>query len=255
VARSRKGPGASAALAGSAAPGGRLAHRLERLVVGESLDTSRLSYDFDAHHIALVATGPGAGAETKERAGALGCQRLLVETQEHFVWCWLGKRDGFEPAEVDALIGTRSRHGSVGVGEPGRGLAGWRQTHHQARAALSVAARSAGSVVRYANVALLASVLKDDLLAASLRQIYLEPLEAGRDGGEDLRETLRAYFSAGRNVSVAGESIGVTRQAVARRLRAAEERIGRPLSSCGADLEVALSLEALESTPTPRFVP
>jgi DNA-binding PucR family transcriptional regulator len=202
-----------------------------------------------------VATGPGAGVEMKERTGALGCQRLLVETQERFVWCWLGKRESFEPAEVDALTGSRSRHSSVGVGEPGPGLAGWRQSHHQARAALSIAVRSADSVVRYANVALLASVLKDDLLAASLRQIYLEPLEAGRAGGDDLRETLRAYFSAGRNVSVAGESIGVTRQAVARRLRAAEERIGRPLSSCGADLEVALSLGALESAPTPHSVP
>jgi DNA-binding PucR family transcriptional regulator len=143
----------------------------------------------------------------------------------------------------------------LGVGEPGRGLAGWRQTHHQARAALSVAVRSAEPVVRYADAALLASVLKDDLLAASLRQMYLEPLAAERDGGGELRETLRAYFSAGRNVSVAGESIGVTRQAVARRLRAAEAKIGRSLISCGADLEVALRLEALESAPTQLSAP
>ena len=191
----------------------------------------------------------------KERTGDFDCQRLLVEAHEQFVWCWLGKRDGFEPAEVDALARARPRHSLLGLGEPGQGLAGWRQTHHQARAALSVAVRGTESVVRYADAALLASVLKDDLLATSLRQIYLEPLEGGRDGGEELRVTLRAYFSAGRNVSVAGEAIGVTRQAVARRLRAAEERIGRPLTSCGADLEVALSLEALEPSPTPPSAP
>jgi hypothetical protein len=255
VARSRKGPGAGAALAGRAAPGGRLAHRLERLVVGESLDTSRLPYDFEADHIALVATGIGAAEETDERTRALGCQRLLVEAQEYLVWCWLGRRNGFEPAELDALTRARAGHSFLGVGEPGRGLAGWRQTHHQARAALSVAARSTESAVRYADAALLASALKDDLLAASLRQMYLEPLGAGGDRGEELRETLRAYFSAGRNVSVAGESIGVTRQAVARRLRAAEARIGRSLASCGADLEVALSLEALEPATRPPSAP
>jgi DNA-binding PucR family transcriptional regulator len=198
-----------------------------------------------------VATGIGPEEAAKEQTSALNCQRLLVEAQEHFVWCWLGQRDGFEAAEIDALTRVRRRHSSIGVGEPGRGLAGWRQSHHQARAALSIAARSAEPVVRYVDAALLASVLKDDLLAASLRRLYLEPLEAGRDGGKELRDTLRAYFAAGHNVSAAGEAIGVTRQAVARRLRTAEERIGRSLISCGADLEVALRLETLEAAPRP----
>ena len=33
-------------------------------------------------------------------------------------------------------------------------------------------------------------MLQDELLATSLRKIYLTPLEAGRDGGEVARETL-----------------------------------------------------------------
>jgi DNA-binding PucR family transcriptional regulator len=133
----------------------------------------------------------------------------------------------------------------VAIGEPGQGLAGWRLSHHQARAALAVAFRAESPVVRYADVAMLATVLKDELLMSSLQTLYLEPLDGGRDGGEELRQTVRAYFAADRNVSAAAASVGVTRQAVARRLRSAEERLGRPIATWGADLEIALRYEAL----------
>jgi sugar diacid utilization regulator len=254
VARSRRRLVTSAALAGRAGAGGRRAERVERLLAGESLDTSRLAYDFEAHHLALVAKGVRASEALDGRTAASDCQRLLVEVREDLVWCWLGKRQGFEPAEIDALIATRRPEGTwLTVGEPGQGLTGWRLTHHQARAALTVVLRAADPVARYADVALLASVLRDEMLATSLRRLYLEPLEADPDGGEELRRTLRAYFAADRNATVAGAAIGVTRQAVARRLRAVEAKLGRSIAVCGADLQVALRFEEL--APTPLSVP
>lgn len=69
-----------------------------------------------------------------------------------------------------------------------------------ARAALLIAERKGQSILRYADVAVLASVLSDDLGTTSLRQLYLEPLEGMRDGGKVARETLRAYFATQRNV-------------------------------------------------------
>ncbi len=140
----------------------------------------------------------------------------------------------------------------MAIGEPAAGLAGWRLTHRQARAALAVAVRGRRPVVRYADVAILATVLRDDLLAGSLRRLYLEPLEDRRDRGETLRRTLRAWFAAGRNVSMAAAALGVSRQAVARRLRAAEERIGRPLDACDLELDAALRFAALDELDAAR---
>ena len=97
--------------------------------------------------------------------------------------------------------------------------------------------------MRYSGVALLASALQDELLRAALRDLYLAPLEAERDGGAALRQTLRAYFAAERNVSSAAEMLGVNRNTVASRLRVIETTLGRSLGTCATELEVALRLE------------
>lgn len=252
MARSRRSPGTSAPVEARPAAGRGRAERVEKLLAGELLDTARLSYDFEVHHVAVVAVGSGAPEAIDDLT--MGLHRLVVQADDGVVWGWFGKRDGFDHAELEALASTdRSGDLRLAIGEPAYGLAGWRLSHHQAEAALSIAMRGNDTVVRYADVALLASIVKDDLLVTSLLRLYIEPLGGERDGGEALRQTLRAYFAAGRNVSLAGEAIGVTRQAVARRLRATEERLGRSIAACGVELEVALRYEALE--PTPLSVP
>jgi hypothetical protein len=55
------------------------------------------------------------------------------------------------------------------MGEPARGIDGWRLSHRQAKAALPTALRAPEAFVRYGDVALLAATLADDLLATSLR--------------------------------------------------------------------------------------
>jgi DNA-binding PucR family transcriptional regulator len=134
----------------------------------------------------------------------------------------------------------------LAIGQSGRGISGWRLTHRQAKLALSVALRSDDQIVSYSDVALLASVLKDTVLEESLRQAYLAPLEGERDGGVALRETLRAYLAAGRNVSSSAAALGVSRQTVKRRVCLAEERIGHPLSERAVEIETALRLTQLE---------
>jgi DNA-binding PucR family transcriptional regulator len=133
---------------------------------------------------------------------------------------------------------------ALALGERAQGSSGWRLTHRQASAALPIAERS-GEPARYRDVALPAAVARDDLLASSLARLYLDPLEAGRDGGEALRQTLRAYFEAERNISSAAVALGVSRTTVTSRLRLAEELLDRPLSACAAELDVALRFEAL----------
>jgi putative transposase len=93
---------------------------------------------------------------------------------------------------------------------------------------------------------LLAAALNDDTLARSLIEIYLSPLEDARGGGPVLRETLRVYLAAERNVSSTAVALGVARSTVVNRLRTIEERLGRALHSCPAELEIALHLDSIE---------
>jgi len=217
----------------------RRAERVRRLIAGEQLETSGLAYDFDAHHLALVASGADAASSLRELAATLDCRLLIVAPQERVAWAWLGARRPLDPEE----LGLQAEVGegvSLAFGEPGEALAGWRLSHRQAAAALAVAQRGTERVVRYREVALLASALRDELLITSLRQIYLEPLEGERDGGAILRETLRAYLAAGHNVSSTAAALGVSRQGAAKRLRAAEALFGRTMTDCGPELELAL---------------
>ena len=200
-------------------------------------------------HLGLVAVGLDAAPTIEEAAGAADCQALLVDAAGGMLWGWFGSPNGGGRDPAEALLGQRWTPGiTLAIGEPGEGPAGWRRTHRQARAALAVACAGGGSPVRYRDVALLASALRDELLAASLLELYLEPLEGSREDGETLRRTLRAYFQANRNLSRTGETVGATRQAVARRLQAIETRLGRPISECGPELELALRYEALVGT-------
>jgi hypothetical protein len=222
----------------------RLAARVKQLLGGELIDTSELAYDFETCHLGFVASGPGSAEVLGAIAESLHRRALLIRPEESTVWAWLGFRRRLDQDELVALTSRALPAGvAIGIGELGEGIAGWRLTHRQAQAALPIALRSGKAFVRYNEVALVASMLRDDLLIASLRELYLAPLAQERDGGAVARKTLEAYFAAERNVSSAAAMLGVSRQAVGRRLRIVEERIGRPLSACAAELEAALRVE------------
>jgi PucR C-terminal helix-turn-helix domain/GGDEF-like domain len=203
-----------------------------------------LDYDLDGHHLGLMARGDGAREVMRGLAKRLDRRLLASRPEEEPVWaCWLGGRSPLEAAQVLRALGEIALDQAfVAVGEPGEGLSGWRLSHRQAKAALPIAVRRGEHTVRYADVAVLASILCDDLGTISLRQLYLEPLESGRDGGKVARETLRAYFATERNISSTAAALGVDRGTVKNRIRAIEELFGRPLSDFATDLETALRL-------------
>jgi PucR-like helix-turn-helix protein/diguanylate cyclase with GGDEF domain len=207
-------------------------------------DDVELGYDLDGHHLGMMARGEGADEMIRELAKRLDRRLLAGRREEEPVWaCWLGGRHPLATEEVLQVLGnTLSGSFIVTVGEPGEGLSGWRFSHHQAKAALPIAERQGQSIVRYADVALQASILRDDLVTASLRQLYLEPLERARDEGKAARETLRAYFAAERNISSTAAALGVDRRTVTNRIRAIEDLFGRPLRDYATDLEIALRL-------------
>jgi len=218
---------------------------VKALLAGELVDYTELGYDLDAHHLAVMAKGEGAEELMRGIAARLDRRLLAVQREEEpILACWLGGMRPLAAEEaVAALAAAAPERLFLAVGEPAEGLAGWRFSHHQAKAALPIAERRGEAALRYADVAVLASIARDDILATSLRRLYLEPLTRTRDGGRAARETLRAYFDAERNVSSTAAALGVDRRTVRNRLRGIEELLGRPLTGSLADLEIALRLD------------
>jgi len=218
------------------------AELVQKLLAGERPDTSELDYDLDdVWHLGMIANGPKAKRVVRGLADELRRQLLCVSTGEGSVWAWVGGRQQLEMARVEqALAAMSTADVSLVLGEPRKGVAGWRLTHQEARAALLVALRRPEPVMRFADHALAALVLQNESLARSLMRIYLPSL-----GNQVARETLRAYFSAGCNAATAAAKLEIDRHTVERRLRTIETRLGRQLRSCHAELEVVLCLERL----------
>jgi hypothetical protein len=220
---------------GRLSPSRRLADRVERLLAGEMLDISQYGYVLDGHHIGVVCAGSGAEEAVRTLAATLDRSCLVVPRGEASTWAWLGGRPALSREDfVERLKAIWPRRLPAAFGEPAQGLSGWRLTHRQAQAALPTARCGP---VHYAEVALLASAMRDETLVRSLHNLFLVPIRDGRDEGRASLETLKAYFAAQRNISSAAAALGVSRRTVASRLRRIEERLDRLLATCVAALE------------------
>jgi hypothetical protein len=220
------------------------------------MDPAELDYNFDAWHLGVIATGGRAADFVRGLTTALGCERLAVSQGARTTWIWFGRRRRFTMAELKRLSLERPKDVSLTSGEPRRGIEGWRLTHEEAQAALVVALRKPSGLTRCSDVLLEAAVLQNGSLAAALVDTFLVPLDGLGYRGQTARDTLRAYFESRRNVSSTANRLGVVRNTVESRLREIEERIGRPLHTCSAQLEIALRLESLSDPkageePTP----
>jgi len=218
------------------------------------LETSSLvgppdvDYDFDSWHVGMILTGDAtvtlrALRGFADRAG----YRLLTVVRDHETsWAWLGcLAEPSLASLVRALDGVASAQAPVAVGEPRKGLDGWRQTFREAQAALQVLLYRPQPVTRCRDVILVSAVVRDPALATSLIETYLAPLNGRSDSGEVLRNTLRAYFQADQNANTAAAALRVARHTVERRLRSVEEKLGQTIDTCNAQLQVALWAEEL----------
>lgn len=224
--------------------------RVRRLLAGDLVDDAELGYELGCHwHLGAVATGPGVLQGFRELAVRFDRRLLLVQPANGTVWAWLGGRRAISTEEVASVVSASwPEERSLAIGEPSHGISGWRLTHRQALAAFPVTTLNGSTAVAYGGIALLAAAVNDDVLASSLQEIYLAPLARGPDRGAAMRQTLRAYFASGGNVSSAAAALGVSRKTVAARLCTAEERLGRSLAACAAEMETALRLQGLSET-------
>lgn len=212
----------------------------------EAADMAELDYDVHSSwHLGLVATGAGADQFIR-RLGARYGRSLLVVSVDGNVWAWLGARTRPAAADIERLSMNAEVRTPLAVGEPGRGIDGWRLTHEQAQDALRIALRRSERFAYYADDRVLAATLPNDTLVRSLKQAYLAPLGSRQDGGVTLRQTLRAYIDLECNATAAAHALKVGRQAIKGRVCTVERLIGRPLNECLGEMDVALRLEDLE---------
>ncbi len=228
-------------------PEQRRVEHVQRLLAGGPADADGLDYELDAWHLGMIGSGLGAGQALRAAVAGLDCELLGVSPDERSVWAWLGGRRDAVAKATERLKSARWPAGmKLAVGELRNGADGWRWTHHEANAALTVARYKQQGFTRCADVVLEAALLRDDVLARTLRDVYLSPLDDLRIGGAAARETLRAYFTTGRNVSEAAGRLAVDRRTVWHRLDKIAAGLGWPPAVRSTELEVALRLETLE---------
>jgi hypothetical protein len=226
-------------------PEERRLERISRLLAGDLVDPEGLDYPIEGSHLALIVTGEGHRDAAAELARRLDRRLLIGERSIGRTAIWLGGLRPVPEEELgEALGGLVARGLRLTVGEPGERLAGWRRSRRQAEAAYLVSERTEAALVTYRDVALVAAALRDPDLSHFLTETYAAPLSGGRFPPA---RTVRTFFELSRNASSAAAALGITRQTVTSRLQAAEERLGRPLEECAAQLETALRLAELDT--------
>lgn len=210
-----------------------LSHRLTGWQIGFVCWTDRDDVDL-APVGAAVASHLGGGSP------------LLVPDGARALWGWLDTarpRDLTTPA-LGSLAQRIPATVWISVGAPAQGAPGFRESHLQslrARRIVELSGRGP-SVTSYAEVALVDVMSQDLARARAFVAAELRGLAAGgpREGEE--RSALLAVLDAQGGLAAAALELGLHRNTVLRRLRRAEERLGRPTTERVVELHAALRL-------------
>jgi hypothetical protein len=196
-------------------------------------------------HLGVLATG-------SDRAGLLLalndglCRPFLYipDADNGTSWAWFGGTGKLGASDIGRLLSMkRDREASLAIGESGFGLAGWRETHEEAQAALLVAERESGVIVSCANALPIIGALQSQAVIKMFHKTYIAPLNSAYLDGRRVRDALRAYFKHGRSPSTAGRAIGVSRRTIENYLNDTRKILGDPVDLTG--LEIALRIEDL----------
>ena len=243
-------------LSQTAARGARVRRLLDGPVPDSDAAEHAVGYPLRQHHLGVVSWVPepthgGEGLTRLDRLSvalgeALNCRGrpLFVPCDESVAWSWLPLGGHDHPA-YDLLPKTVQEHdptARVAVGEPGAGVAGFRQTHQQALRARDVAnlARPGTRVTAFGEVGPVALLLPDLEATRSWVWSVLGQLAADDEHETRLRDTLRVFLAAGSSFAATAERLILHRNTVQYRVRKAEEAIGHPIQDHRADVELAL---------------
>ncbi|MCR6481996.1 helix-turn-helix domain-containing protein [Amycolatopsis sp. OK19-0408] len=218
-----------------------IGYRLRGTHVGMIVWHASEAYVDDA--LSLLESVAGA---VLERAGGQG-RPLFVPRDEAGAWVWLPlapgasvRREHLDSALAEADPGVR-----VTVGDPATGVAGFRDTHQQARRvhALALAAgEHCDRALTFRDVGTVA-LMTSDLNAAKLWVAStLGPLSADDENCGRLRDTLRVFLATGGSYTAAAAELTMHKNSVQYRVRKAQELLPRELAEGRLDIELALNL-------------
>jgi len=202
--------------------GARLGYRIERqhvaFIAWLAPDEATRGLD-DLHDVLDAAWAATAGLEGRP---------LLSRAAPRSVYGWCAT--AATARAQDALAATATAGDiRVAIGEPGRGAAGFRESHEQARRARRVAQllHRDAAITTYTDVAVLDLLTQDVDAARNLARRALGPLGDGTTASGRLLRTLQAYVDEGRSFARAAPHLGVHENTVAYRVRRALD-ITRP---------------------------
>jgi hypothetical protein len=220
-------------------------HAIRGLLEGDSTAVRLLDFDLDRHHLGVVAWGEDPVGAVQGLGARLERPLLTMQSLERTCWTWISGGIPLGESDYRAIRGFRPPAGTrLALGLEASGEAGFRATNRQALRARLLAPEPGAAVVRYEDVAVeaLAGENQEDARAFVARE--LEGIDDDSPASQKIRETLLAYFAAEHNAASAAAALGIHQQTVANRLRAAEDRLGRPVGARRVELEMALRLRA-----------
>lgn len=217
------------------------------LLGGERNDAGDLGYPLGDWHLAAIAVGESAARHTRDLAVTSGCRRLFVACEPNTIWVWFGasRRERFASIDLALTSADWPPDTMLALGGPAKGIDGFRQAHSQAQDAYLVCLRSPDAVTRYIDVAMLVPWLRDVTAGRWLLETFLGPLEEFSCPSATLRQTLRAFFRASRNLTKAADSLNVSRTTMRTRMGMIEQGLGDLLRGQNAEVELALRLDEL----------
>lgn len=221
---------------------GQLAHHVRGLLQGGDVDVADLSrtlgYDVSGRHTACILWFEGidpdlarhidlAGlANELARASGSPSVPLLLTSASRFTDLWLAD---CEVPISDVVHGINwPATVRIAAGRPARGVAGFRLSHREARAAAELARQSPtlGRVVRYDDVELVSLLASDRERARVFVQRVLGPIGTTGARSQELRDTLAAWIDSDGSVAGTSQALYVHRNTVSYRLRQLDELLG-----------------------------
>ena len=239
------------------------AETIETILAGDPIDAAlasrRLGYELDRQHTAVIAWLPGTrrGARHSRRRWRPRSHRSAIDSAPRARSC---TRSASCRSPRGSVLATPSRPASwmtsgstrdaapgvrIAIGEPGHGIAGFRQSHNeavQARRVAELAGRPPGTITRYSRVALAAIATADLDQARTFVQRELRGLAGDDDLTTRLTATLRTYLDEHSSRSRTAKRLGIHENTVSYRIKQAEEILGRSVDQRTLELRVALAL-------------
>ena len=208
---------------------------VQELLAGGAVDvgaaSARLRHELRRTHVAYVVWAEADDAILESAAAAVGGPASLVITLGGGLvagWC---APDALEPGAAPEAL--------VAVGLAGEGLKGFRTSHAQAMEARRVARLGRlESPVAYADVALTALLTNDPEQARAFAARELGDLAA--PDAERLAETVLEVLVLQGSPRRAAQRLGLHENTVAKRVRAAEEVLGREIGARPVETLAAL---------------